>query len=344
MDAAVLERAASLYATQPSELTPLQGGHVGSVYRFVRGNEPYVLRIVPAGNDLDGCSALSIASWMLHLADNGAPVSRPLVSEQKRLVETIEHAGCGFVVTALHEATGVLGESLPMEAWDAGLCRSLGRAVGAMHALSRRYIRPDELVGRPAWEEVGSCFNPTTPAAPMATVVADRRAEVLRLIGNLPTDSDSFGLIHADLHYANLFVDIDAGLVTFFDFDDCCYGWYAMDIAMSLFDTVVLYGGPDGESFAEAFLRNYLIGYIGESPLRGFWVTQLPHFLKLLEIGVYLLVERAYESGTDDPWISKFMPGRRERIEARVPFIDLPFAELAQGLSDMEPGGPGARG
>jgi amicoumacin kinase len=279
---------------------------------------------------------------MLHLADNGAPVSRPLVSERTRLVETIEHAGRDFVVTALHEAKGVLGENLPMKAWDASLCRSLGRSVGAMHGLSRRYTRPNGLVRRPAWDEIECCFNSAIPAASMATVVADRRAEVLRLIGGLPTDDDSFGLIHGDLHCANLFVDTHAGVVTFFDFDDCCYGWYAMDIAMSLFDTVVLYGGPDAESFAEAFLRNYLTGYTCESPLRGFWVTQLPQFLKLLEIGVYLQVERAYESGTDDPWISKFMPGRRERIEGRVPFIDLPFADLAQGLSEMEPGGSGA--
>jgi hypothetical protein len=50
-------------------------------------------------------------------------------------------------------------------------------------------------------------------------------------------------------------------------------------------------------------------------------------------------VERAYETGTDDTWIGKFMPGRRERIEGRVPFIDLPFAELAVNLAEMHGGG-----
>jgi thiamine kinase-like enzyme len=203
-----------------------------------------------------------------------------------------------------------------------------------------RRIGPSEAAAKRYWR----CFNLTIPAASMATVVADRRAEVLRLIGDLPTDSDSFGFIHADLHGANLFVDSDAGLVALLDFDGCCHGWDAMDIAMGLFDTVVLYGGPDGVSFAEAFLRNYLIGCVGESPLRGFRVTQLPHFLMPLEIGVYRRVVRGYDSGTEDQWISKFMPGRRECIEARVPFVDLPFAELAQSLSEMAPGGPGARG
>jgi Ser/Thr protein kinase RdoA (MazF antagonist) len=206
-----------------------------------------------------------------------------------------------------------------------------------MHALSRHYVPPHGVLRRPQWDSIGCCFNPTGLPGSTGTVVADRRAEVLRLLGDLPTDSESYGLIHADLHCANLFVDVDAGLVTFFDFDDCCYGWYAMDVAMSLFDVVVLYGGTDGGGFAETFLSNYLLGYIGERSLRGFWVTQLPHFLKLLEIGVYLQVGRAYESGTEDQWIGKFMPGRRERIEAGAPFIDLPFAELALRLAELQP-------
>jgi Ser/Thr protein kinase RdoA (MazF antagonist) len=161
----------------------------------------------------------------------------------------------------------------------------------------------------------------------------------MHLVSNMPKDSDSYGLIHADLHCANLFVDADAALVTFFDFDDCCYGWYAMDIAMNLFDMVVLYGGTDEKDLAETFLTDYLAGYVREKPLNGFWLAQLPLFLKLLEIGVYLQVERAYETGTDDTWIGKFMPGRRERIEGGVPFIDLPFAELAVNLAEMHGSG-----
>ncbi len=35
---------------------------------------------------------------------------------------------------------------------------------------------------------------------------------------------------------------MDTGAVTLIDFDDCAYGWFAMDIAMLLFDAVILYG------------------------------------------------------------------------------------------------------
>ena len=66
-------------------------------------------------------------------------------------------------------------------------------------------------------------------------------------------------------------------------------------------------------------------------------MRQLPVFVKLLEIGVYTQVERAYESGAEDKWIGKFMPGRRERIMEGVPFIRLPLADLAESVGDSGP-------
>jgi len=156
----------------------------------------------------------------------------------------------------------------------------------------------------------------------------------MSLVKDLPRGPDSYGLIHADLHTANLCVDTTSGLVTPFDFDDCCYGWYVMDIAMSLFDVVVLYGEACKRGFAQEFMGAYLSGYVEERWLDPLWVKRLPLFLKLLEIGVYILVERSYELGTNDSWVQRFMPGRRERIVDDVPFVDLPFAELAEIVAD----------
>ena len=337
MDNAVAQQAAHLYDADSSDLMPLRGGHVGSAYRFFRRGEPCVLRIAPAGEDLDASSARAIASWMLYLHENDGPVSQPLTSTSGYLVEVLSHEGCDLIITALKEAHGVLGESLPAEAWDSRLCGRLGSAVGKMHCISSCDVPPRGVPRRPEWNSIGSCFNPSNFAAYDGTAIGDRRAEVMHLLEDLPRDADSYGLIHADLHSANLFVDTGSGFVTFFDFDDCCYGWYAMDIAMSLFDAVVLYGETEVGDFARLFLNGYLSGYVGERPLEPFLVRQLPLFLKLLEVGVYAQVERAYESGTEDEWIGKFMPGRRERIVKGVPFVDLPFAKLAERVGEPRP-------
>lgn len=334
MDSAVLEEAARLYGAGSSELTTLAGGHAGSAYRFLRDGVPCVLRISPAGEDLDAASAGAIAAWMLYLVDGGGPAARPVASTRGRMAEILTGHGRELVVTAVEEAQGVLAEALPAEAWDRRLCGRLGRAVGRMHRISSSYTPPNGVPRRPDWHSIGCCFAPSGLSAQSGTAIGDRREEVMRVVEGLPKDGNSYGLIHADLHNANLFVDADSGLVTFFDFDDCCYGWYAMDIAMSLFDAVVLYGEARDGDFAHYFLDGYLGGYVQERAIEPFWVRHLPLFLKLLETGVYALVERAYELGTDDEWIGKFMPGRRERIVDDVPFVDLPFADLAETVAD----------
>jgi Ser/Thr protein kinase RdoA (MazF antagonist) len=332
MDSAVAHRAASLYGADSSDLAPLRGGNAGNAYRFFRDGRPCVLRIASAGEDLDLPSARAIVAWLLYLGEHGGPVPRPVASTRGRLVEELSYDGGDLVITALEEANGVLGERLPAGARDSSLCSKLGGAIGRMHRISSCYIPPEGLPRRPEWDSIGSCFNPSSLTAYDGTPISDRRAEMLLLIGELPRDEHSYGLIHADLHCANLCVETGSGLVTFFDFDDSCYGWYAMDIAMSLFDAVVLYGEAGGGGFPEMFLGSYLSGYVSETPLQPFWVEQLPLFLKLLEIGVYTQVERAYQSGTDDEWIRRFMPGRRERIVENVPFVDLRFPEVAASI------------
>jgi Ser/Thr protein kinase RdoA (MazF antagonist) len=162
----------------------------------------------------------------------------------------------------------------------------------------------------------------------------EKREHVLRQLAGLPKGREVYGLIHADLHFGNFFVEPQGGTITLIDFDDCAYGWYAMDLAMLLFDALVLHSGGDEDTFGENFLRCLLKGYLPQNPLDSFWLEQLPHFLKLLEIGVYASVYKAYAAGTDDEWIGKFMPGRRARLENDAPYTGLDFQRLAAAYAD----------
>jgi Ser/Thr protein kinase RdoA (MazF antagonist) len=151
----------------------------------------------------------------------------------------------------------------------------------------------------------------------------------MRLTRALPSLPEDYGLIHSDLHLANIMVDLPTNAVTFLDFDDCCQGWYAMDIAMTLFDILVVYPMADKASFANQFLANYLIGYRQEADLSRFSIESLPHFLKLLEVGIYSQVYRSYASGQADTWVKKFMAGRAECIEQGIPYVGLNFNDCS---------------
>ncbi len=98
---------------------------------------------------------------------------------------------------------------------------------------------------------------------------------------------------------------------------------------MLLFDVLVVYTGPDPQQFGGRFLENILIGYRRQNPIDPSWVGRLPLFLKLVEIGVYRMLAAAYDPATADEWVGKFMPGRREKIEQGLAYVELDFMDIA---------------
>lgn len=71
-------------------------------------------------------------------------------------------------------------------------------------------------------------------------------------IRSIGTDSDKFGIIHADFHLGN--VHFRGNELTVFDFDHCAYGWRAYDLAIS-------------SSLPEAQQASMIKGYESKRPL-----------------------------------------------------------------------------
>ena len=57
-------------------------------------------------------------------------------------------------------------------------------------------------------------------------------------------------------------------------------------------------------------------------------VMQIPHFLKVREVGLNILLRRFFGDQVPDDWGRDFMNGRRERIEGDIPVLDIDFAAL----------------
>jgi len=328
LDRAVVQHAALCYGVTSAQLRPLSGGHYSAVYEFSRGEEACVLRITPDEAGLDPTRGM--IEWMRFLCDRGGPAARPVFSVHRRLVEVAEDGDQRYLITAFEKARGVLAETLPMEQWSDELFQEIGKAVGSVHALSRGYVPSDPALRRPEWNAGGNCFSAGEELAAAQATIREKYEAVLSYVLALPKGEDSYGLVHADLHLANLCVEPQSHAVTLLDFDDCAYGWYIMDIAMLLFDILVLYRGAAREPFAARFLEHYLRGYVAQSSTDAFWVQQLPHFLKLLEMVVYARLSRNYNPDDEDPWVSAFMPNRRERIEHGVPYVQLDFAAIPE--------------
>lgn len=315
--------AAKLYDVPEAELHSLRGGHFAQVYDFKRGGRDFILRLSPPNDDVNLTAQKSILAWMSYLAEHGAYVPAPLPSRNGNLIEVVSSSEGEWLAVAYTRAEGVLSETMPLDQWANSQYQVLGRSIGKIHAVARGYV-PSSDVSYPDWEAGGNLFNHQIEDEPW---LKEKQARLLNQIHALPKPIDAYGLVHGDLHFGNFFVDVRKETITLIDFDDCAYGWFVMDIAILLFDILVLYSGTDKDAYGLNFLRNFLTGYLTQNPLSLFWLEQLPIFLKLLEINIYDMVARFFPDDADE-WVMKFMLGRKERLENDMPYVELEYSIL----------------
>jgi Ser/Thr protein kinase RdoA (MazF antagonist) len=345
MNPQLLASACLLYSTSPDRLVPLSGGHTNAVYKFPlpqtwqdsktcqvsKASQLPKFGVLRIGvEDCPPEQTLGMLEWVLFLHDEGAPVIAPLVSINNHLLENLEQDGIRYTITAFEKAEGTLAEDIPPPEWTDDLFCSIGKAAGKLHHTSHRYKPSHPGFTRPMWFDSYEVHEATSLLATSTDPARDKLAALLIELKQLPTSTSEFGLIHEDLHFAN-FLILPDGHVSIIDFDDCGYGWYAMDVAMALFDVLVLYN-PAGEDerkrFAYRFMSSYLAGYRQENPLPPFWLSQVPRFLKLKELCIYATLIGNADIALPDSWVGRFMRDRSTRIANDIPYVDIEFTAL----------------
>jgi Ser/Thr protein kinase RdoA (MazF antagonist) len=325
----ILTQAGKRYGFSAAQAEPLSGGHFSMIYEFPKDGESFILRVTPPNAEIDRPAMRAVLHWLKYLAAQGASVPTPLCSRRGSLIESVQINHETYVLVAFMKVDGTLAEDLFPGHWNDNLTAALGHAVGRMHAISHDYHPVRANLLRPAWDGITNCFNPSEKLDENHGWLAQKQHEIRSIVQSLPKDNDSYGLIHTDLHFANFMVDLATQKVTIIDFDDCAHGWYIMDIAMLLLDSTVLNSRPEGDAFARNFLKSFFLSYSDEYSLDLYWISRLPDFLKLLEIGLYAMVHRQYDPKDHDSWVGRFMAGRRARLQDDIPYLDIDFAALS---------------
>lgn len=322
MDEAIVKQAAERFGACMSDLVPLRGGHSAKVFEWGDAGQRYVLKILPSEYGSQAEAIRSMQSFLAWLASCHVPVVQPVLSRCANLLELIDFEDRRYLVTAAHMVSGIRAETLTAQEWDLDLILRLGQVVGQLHLASQSYTLADGAVRNQAWDEVDNCFNPHGDLLSLDADMLARRQEAVQELASLPRDHADWGLCHLDLHFANFIVEPGTRRITLIDLDESAYGWFAMDIAMLLFDFVVLYGGAQTGPRSAEFLDALLAGYRSIKPLAQSWVAKLPALLKLLEIGVYSMLVKGYDSATcADGWVKTFMRDRERRIRKGVAYL-----------------------
>lgn len=333
IDPCILSLACQLYDTSPELLQPLSGGFSNAVYKFPlvqtsKDSKHGVLRI--GVEDCPQEQTLGMLEWVRFLSEQGAPVTAPLASINNLLLEQLEQDGTRYVLTAFEEAEGILAERIPPHEWSDDLFRNIGKAAGKFHRFSRSYHPSSPALTRPMWFDSYEIHDATRLFSATSDPAGEKLTSLISELKLLPSPSADFGLIHEDLHFAN-FLILPDGQPIIIDFDDCTYGWFAMDVSMALFDILVLLNPTseaDKQAFAHRFLSNYLAGYRLENDLPIFWQRQIPHFLKLKELCIYSTLIDHADVAQPDSWVGRFMLGRAKRVANDVPYVAIDFDNL----------------
>ena len=287
----ILEQAKKLYSLEDCNFTPVSG-HEGGRNQIVivsrDGEKLYVLRISSLGDRSEN-DYLAEVEFVRYLAENGAPVANVIPSVRGRLVECVEADDKSVYVSLFAYAKGMLladngyryREGVPLTEYF----YNTGKALGAIHRLSKTYkpvhSRPDY------FDKYNMAYLddliPDEYSELKSAIAA--RLETFRV---LPTDTQSYGLVHFDYSDGNYHIDMNTGAITVFDFDNCMNCWYMFDLAnLWLHNEGWTRQGPNlGKRFEimQQCFDLQLQGYKSETDLPEEMLENLPLFIDMVLI------------------------------------------------------------
>ena len=304
----VLDKASALFNTQQDalKLFPDYEGAANLVYEYDINGEPMVLRL---SYSLERSEEQIRAElhFVNYLAEHGVRVSKPILSTNGNLVETVLAEGIPFRIVSFVKGKGIRlpdnGYRYRTDAPIEEYFQNWGRVLGQMHALTKSY-RPLEKATRPEWFDLHkNRFAVETQVPEHLEVVRHRIQSALDELKSLPRDQDSFGLIHGDFNDGNFTVDYSNGDITVFDFDDSCYFWFMYELACAWdggLGWAMDRGLDERRTFMDQYMEQVMEGYNRENTLSAEWLARLPLFIQVIQIEEFLHYVQYIDEPDDD--------------------------------------------
>ena len=256
-----------------------------AVFRLdLAGGGRAVLRVHRSGYHSDAALHSEFA-WMRALEEAGIPVPRVIRSRHGRDFEVIAMSMIGdsrqvdvFEWIDGRQMGTVEGGISGDDSAAAEQYYMIGAIAARMHNHTTAWLRPRGFQ-RHAWDSAGLLgeqplwgrFWELAALSPaQRSLLLRARARIAGELAAYGTESDRYGLIHADLVPENILVD--GRRLQVIDFDDAGFGWHLFELATSLY---FITGDPIFPAARAALIR----GYRSERELPDAALEWLPLFL-----------------------------------------------------------------
>ncbi|MGX6443352.1 phosphotransferase enzyme family protein [Neobacillus sp. K501] len=247
------------------------------------------------------------------------PVAKPLKSIYGNWIETINKQ---YRVVAFERVEGKPVDVMDDTVWNAQLFYQWGNVIGKMHS-AVKHLK----LSRPEWTAKEPDVLNLLPKI-ASEQVKEQYIKLLTSLKNFDKNTDLFGLIHNDFHQGNIFVN--EGKMTIFDFDDCAYHWFAYDLAVSYYHAYwqATAFTPEKTEFSTVFWDNFLSGYKQARPINKEMILQIPIFLKIREIFLYVLFLEKWDMSHLEGWQKYTLTELKQNIENGSPYSNFDFSTL----------------
>jgi amicoumacin kinase len=316
----LLKRFLNSFGLQP-EVKKL-GDFENYVFEVYLGDGPVILRITHSSHrNLDEIRAE--LDWMNYLHNQKVNCPTVYKSINNQIIEALQAADGSFFYACLYSKVPGYSVKIRSEEFNEQLFYAWGKAIGQIHCVTKNYKPSKGTKLRPSWEDEE--LLDIEIYVPYEKEIIKNSNLLINELTLLPKNKDNFGLIHSDIHSGNFFYDGKS--VHVFDFDDCSYHWFASDIAIPLYYSI-LYGYHSAsergrEQFAKKFLTNFIKGYEQHSSLPERWMEQLPLFFMLRDITLFSVLHKKIPIEERDEGLNKMMEALKMRITKKEPIVDL---------------------
>lgn len=267
---------------------------------------------------------LAEVEWVYFLKENGAQVPEHYYSTYGKLAEAIPAEDSSYFIVACYQkfnGTPLKFQEVEDEGkWE--LVEEWGKTIGQLHRITKEYT-PTDGIKRPSWKEEELLNLEETIQNPSEKLL-EYRNRIVDHLDQLPVNTDLFGLIHSDIHAGNFLVD--NGKINVFDFDDSSYHWFASDIAIALYYTMLsrdFRRNDKREEVAQQFLEHFMKGYETENQLPDHALQSIPYFLQLRDIVLHSVLNKKLDPATLNENDKRFIQMVNDRIEAQQPIVDV---------------------
>lgn len=319
-----LRKLVSPFGVEVSELEFLQASQ-NVVYRITRGTQQSIVRVSKGRHRTESLVEAEL-QWIQFLVSQGINVCQPVPTLDGALCHSCEIDQVTHVVTCFEHAPGA-----QMSRQDANekTFEKLGRLTGEMHQAASRFETKGCKVDRQQWDE-SRLLN--EDFVEQNQHISERfKSSVRDLIHDLNQahrSRDSFGMLHADINFINLFED--DGELWIFDFDNCEYGYFIQDLSTVLWDSIY---ARELNKFADDGLsarikplwQSFLKGYFKTDPSEGLDLSQLRKFFLLREAIIYVHFHQVIKAEDMDESFRRGLQVMRENVERQQHQVDFDF-------------------